>query len=37
VWWDDGYNTNHTFGLFNRATAAQAFPDLIATIINAAK
>jgi endoglucanase len=37
VWWDDGYNTNHTFGLFNRATGAQAFPDLIATIINAAK
>jgi endoglucanase len=37
VWWDDGYNSNHTSGLFNRTTGAQNFPDIISTIVNAAK
>jgi endoglucanase len=37
VWWDNGYSDNHQFGLFNRSTGAQHFPDLISTIVNNAK
>jgi endoglucanase len=37
VWWDNGYGSNHQFGLFNRSTGAQLFPDLVSTIINNAK
>lgn len=37
VYWDNGYSSNHQFGLFNRATGAQAFPDVISAIVNAAK
>jgi len=37
VWWDNGYLSNHQFGLFNRSTGAQGFADLISTIINNAK
>jgi len=37
VYWDNGYTTNHQSGLFDRATGAQAFPDVIAAIVNAAK
>jgi len=37
MYWDNGYTANHQFGLFNRATGAQAFPDVISTIVNAAK
>jgi len=37
VWWDNGYLSNHQFGLFNRSTGAQGFPDLISAIVNNAK
>jgi endoglucanase len=37
VWWDDGYSSNNTMGLFNRTTGAQYFPDLVSIIINASK
>ena len=37
MYWDNGYTANHQFGLFNRSTGAQAFPDVISTIVNAAK
>jgi endoglucanase len=37
VYWDNGYASNHQMGLFNRATGAQAFPDVIRAIVNAAK
>ncbi|KQW43626.1 MULTISPECIES: glycoside hydrolase family 5 protein [unclassified Roseateles] len=37
VWWDNGYDANHQFGLFNRSTGAQYFPDLIKAIVDSAK
>ncbi|WP_457421205.1 cellulase family glycosylhydrolase [Roseateles sp. P5_E7] len=37
VWWDNGYDANHQFGLFNRSTGAQYFPELIKAIIDNAK
>ncbi|RZJ85529.1 MAG: glycoside hydrolase family 5 protein [Massilia sp.] len=37
VWWDNGYDANHQFGLFNRSTGAQYFPDLIKAIVDNAK
>jgi endoglucanase len=37
VWWDNGYDANHQFGLFNRATGAQVFPDLVKAIVDNAK
>lgn len=37
MYWDNGYTDNHQMGLFNRATGAQAFPDVISAIVNAAK
>jgi len=37
IYWDNGYTANHQSGLFNRQTGAQAFPDVISTIVNAAK
>ncbi len=37
MYWDNGYTDNHQMGLFNRSTGAQAFPDVISTIVNAAK
>lgn len=37
TYWDNGYTDNHQSGLFNRATGAQAFPDVIGAIVNAAK
>ncbi|UGQ44560.1 glycoside hydrolase family 5 protein [Massilia endophytica] len=37
MYWDNGYTSNHEFGLFDRATGAQAFPDVIGAIVNAAK
>ncbi|WP_457356597.1 cellulase family glycosylhydrolase [Roseateles sp. P5_D6] len=37
VWWDNGYDANHQFGLFNRYTGAQYFPDLIKAIVDNAK
>jgi endoglucanase len=37
VYWDNGGTGNHSSGLFNRSTAAQAYPNLISTIVNAAK
>jgi len=33
MWWDNGYPGNREMGLFNRATGAQYFPDLISTIV----
>jgi endoglucanase len=35
VYWDNGYTSNHNSGLFDRSTGAQAFPDLIRTIVKA--
>jgi len=37
VYWDNGYTGNHTMGLFDRTSGAQAHPQLISTIVNAAK
>jgi len=37
VYWDAGATGDHSSGLFNRSTGAQAYPSLITTIINAAK
>ena len=37
VYWDNGYADNHQMGLFNRASGAQAFPDVIAAIVGATK
>jgi endoglucanase len=37
VYWDAGYTGDHSSGLFNRSTAAQVYPSLISTIVNAAK
>ncbi|MDR7267812.1 endoglucanase [Pelomonas saccharophila] len=37
VWWDNGYDANHQLGLFNRATGAQYFPELIKAIVDNAK
>lgn len=35
-YWDNGYTGNHAFGLFNRETGAQAYPELIGVITGAA-
>jgi endoglucanase len=37
VYWDNGYTSNHEMGLFDRKTGTQVFPDLISTIVAAAK
>ena len=37
MYWDNGYTTNHQSGLFDRATAAQAFPGTIKAIVDAAQ
>ncbi|HEV6964496.1 glycoside hydrolase family 5 protein [Roseateles sp.] len=37
MWWDNGYQDNHQFGLFNRTTGAQYFPVLIKGIVDNAK
>ena len=37
MYWDNGYVGNHQMGLFDRATGRQAFPDVIAAIVNAAR
>ncbi|GJI87530.1 glycoside hydrolase family 5 protein [Duganella hordei] len=37
MYWDSGSTANHASGLFNRSTGAQVFPDIISTIVNAAK
>jgi endoglucanase len=31
-YWDNGYTGNHGFGLFNRSTGAQVYPDIINAI-----
>ncbi|HZX28392.1 MAG TPA: glycoside hydrolase family 5 protein [Telluria sp.] len=35
MYWDNGYAANHQSGLFDRATGAQAYPDLVSAIVNA--
>jgi endoglucanase len=37
IYWDAGATGDHTTGLFNRSTAAQVYPTVISTIVNAAK
>jgi endoglucanase len=37
VYWDNGYNGNYGFGLFNRKTYAQTQPEIITAIIEAVK
>jgi endoglucanase len=37
MYWDNGYPANHQSGLFNRADGTQAYPDVIGTIVNAAR
>ncbi|KQV61471.1 MULTISPECIES: glycoside hydrolase family 5 protein [unclassified Duganella] len=37
MYWDNGYTGNHQMGLFDRASGAQAFPDVIGSIVNASK
>lgn len=29
IYWDNGYTSNHAFGLFNRSTGEEVYPDLI--------
>lgn len=35
MYWDNGPASNHSSGLFDRATATQAFPDTITAIVDA--
>ncbi len=37
MYWDSGVTANHASGLFNRSTGAQAYPNIISTIVNAAR
>lgn len=37
MYWDNGYTTNHAFGLFNRATGTEAYPALIDAIVEAGR
>lgn len=37
VYWDNGYLTNRQMGLFDRASGAQGFPDVISAIVDAAR
>lgn len=37
VYWDNGVSANHGMGLFDRATGAQVYPQLVNTIVNASK
>lgn len=37
VYWDNGYLGNNGMGLFDRHNGAQVYPELISTIVNAAK
>jgi len=37
VYWDNGYPANHQMGLFDRASGAQSFPDVIGAIVGAAQ
>ncbi|MFG6488463.1 glycoside hydrolase family 5 protein [Roseateles sp. BYS78W] len=37
MYWDNGYPANHQSGLFDRATGAQAHPDAIKAIVEAAR
>lgn len=37
MYWDNGVTSNHASGLFNRATATQAFPEAISEIVKAAR
>jgi endoglucanase len=37
VYWDNGVTSNHSMGLFNRATGEQVYPELIEAITNAAE
>ena len=37
IYWDNGYTGNHGFGIFNRSTGAQTFPELVSAITKAAK
>ncbi len=34
--WDNGYTDDGNMGLFNRNTGAQAYPDIISAVVNAA-
>ncbi len=37
MYWDNGYTSNHQFGLFDRNTGAQAYPDVIGEIVQASQ
>jgi endoglucanase len=37
VYWDNGPTSNHSSGLFDRATGAPAYPDVISAIVGATK
>jgi endoglucanase len=37
VYWDNGYTANGGMGLFDRYSGNQVYPNLISTIVNAAK
>ena len=37
MYWDNAGTNDQQSGLFNRSTAAQVYPDVISTIVNAAK
>jgi endoglucanase len=35
-YWDNGYTGNHGFGIFDRSTSAQVYPDLVSAIVDGA-
>jgi len=37
IYWDAGATGDHSSGLFNRAAAVQVYPNIVSTIVNAAK
>jgi endoglucanase len=37
AWWDPGYGSNHSSGLFDRSNGAQYFPDLVKAIVDGAR
>jgi len=37
IYWDAGATGDHSSGLFNRAAAVQVYPNLVSTIVNAAR
>lgn len=37
VYWDNGYTGDNAMGIFNRSTGAQAFPDIVNSIVDTSR